>query len=109
MTDMWTFGIVLYEIVARQAPYDGENIMEVALQIRDKGLHPTIPIGCPPLFKEIMERCWNLDPNLRPVSINQIQNNIDNICFLKFGFLIWKSPSLHLFLLDFDGLFADSK
>ena len=69
MTDIWTFGVVLYEIVARQAPYEGENIMEVALQIRDSGLHPTIPKECPPLFREIMERCWNLDPTLRPVSV----------------------------------------
>jgi tRNA A-37 threonylcarbamoyl transferase component Bud32 len=68
MTDIWTFGVVLYEIVARQAPYEGENIMEVALQIRDSGLHPTIPKECPPLFREIMERCWNLDPTLRPTA-----------------------------------------
>jgi hypothetical protein len=35
---------------------------------RDEGLTPKIPDDCPPLLAEIMQMCWNKDPNQRPVS-----------------------------------------
>jgi serine/threonine protein kinase len=33
-SDVWSFGIVVYEIVAQQEPYTGMNIFEVAVAIR---------------------------------------------------------------------------
>jgi hypothetical protein len=34
----------------------------------DTYLTPTIPDDCPPLLREIMEKCWHKDPQQRPVS-----------------------------------------
>jgi hypothetical protein len=34
----------------------------------DQGLTPEIPEDCPPLLRELMEKCWKKDPEQRPVS-----------------------------------------
>jgi hypothetical protein len=34
----------------------------------DRGLTPKIPENCPPKLREVMQMCWNQDPNQRPVS-----------------------------------------
>ena len=66
-SDVWMFGIVIYEIITRKEPHDEKNdIMEVAILIRDKGLTPTIPNDCNEILKEIMNQCWNIDPEKRP-------------------------------------------
>jgi serine/threonine protein kinase len=65
-SDVWSFGIVVYEIVAQCEPHKDRNILEVAVAIRDRGLTPKIPDHCPPLLREIMEMCWKKDPNERP-------------------------------------------
>ncbi len=67
-SDVWMFGIVLYEITARQEPHIGEDQLNSAIKIRDSGLTPTIPEDCLPILREIMHMCWQLDPNMRPVS-----------------------------------------
>jgi serine/threonine protein kinase len=65
-SDVWSFGIVVYEIVAQQEPYTGMNIFEVAVAIRDRGLTPKIPDECPQKLRQLMEMCWQKEPNLRP-------------------------------------------
>jgi len=65
-TDVWSFGIVVYEIVAQREPHSEMNIFEVAVSIRDKGLTPKIPDNCPPKLRTLMEMCWKKDPKERP-------------------------------------------
>ncbi len=68
-SDVWMFGIILYEITARQEPHIGEDTLNIAIKIRDSGFTPTIIDDCPLVLKEIMEMCWQMDPSMRPVSI----------------------------------------
>jgi hypothetical protein len=56
----------VYEIVAQSEPFKDMDILEVAVLIRDKGLTPQIPANCPRLLHEVMELCWNIDPDKRP-------------------------------------------
>jgi tRNA A-37 threonylcarbamoyl transferase component Bud32 len=65
-SDVWMFGIVVYEIIARQEPHAGQNPVEVAKQIRDNGLTPQIPSNCPSNLRQLMLSCWNKQPELRP-------------------------------------------
>jgi serine/threonine protein kinase len=79
-SDVWSFGIVVYEIVAQSEPHKGEDVLEVALAIRDKGLTPKIPSDCPGVLRQIMESCWKKDPYERPTieAIHAILSNIGN-------------------------------
>jgi len=65
-SDVWTFGIVVYEIVARREPHKEVNPLEVGRLIRDRHLTPKIPSHCPQILREVMQLCWQADPNQRP-------------------------------------------
>jgi len=80
-TDVWTFGILVYEIVAQCEPHKNKNILEIAVAIRDHGLTPTIPDDCPPLLREIMIMCWKKNPNERPTfeTILAKLTNVQNV------------------------------
>jgi serine/threonine protein kinase len=67
-SDVWTFGIVVSEIVNGHEPHEGENQLNVAMQIRDEGYTPPIPDDCDPVLRELMQMCWRVNPDDRPVS-----------------------------------------
>jgi hypothetical protein len=65
-SDVWMFGMLIYEIVAQCEPYTDIDPSEVAVLIRDKGLKPTVPNDCPEKLHELMNLCWNPQPEQRP-------------------------------------------
>jgi hypothetical protein len=65
-SDMWMFGVLVYEIVAQSEPHVNVDPKQVGVLICRKGLTPTIPRNCPPLLRELMESCWQKDPTQRP-------------------------------------------
>jgi serine/threonine protein kinase len=65
-SDVWTFGIVVYEIVAQCEPHKDQQIFQIGTRIRDEGLTPTIPSNCPPKLRELMQMCWQMQPEQRP-------------------------------------------
>ena len=61
-SDAWSFGVALWEFIARDKPYK-ELSRE---QVRDfvlSGGTPSIPIDCPDVFSNIMRDCWKPAPN----------------------------------------------
>ncbi len=65
-SDVWTFGIVMYEVLAQQEPHLDKDFLEAAIRIRDEGLTPSIPETVHVQFKEIMMRCWQYHNIKRP-------------------------------------------
>ncbi|XP_017480510.1 PREDICTED: uncharacterized protein LOC108369832 [Rhagoletis zephyria] len=65
-TDMWAFGIVLWEIATLgSTPYANHSGREVMRRV-PSGLRPELPKeGCNE-FYNLMVRCWHKDPHLRP-------------------------------------------
>jgi serine/threonine protein kinase len=68
-SDVWMFGVLIYEIVAQREPHVGVDPKNVLILIRDKGLIPEIPSDCPDKLRQVMEICWKKHPEQRPVSI----------------------------------------
>ncbi|KAL6053872.1 DEP domain-containing protein [Balamuthia mandrillaris] len=65
-SDAFSFGVFLYELVTMQEPYPEESLLKVALEVVKEGRRPVIPSDCPPVFRDLMTRCWKEDPEERP-------------------------------------------
>ncbi|CAI5741863.1 unnamed protein product [Hyaloperonospora brassicae] len=64
--DVFSYGVVVWETVTRQCPYEGLTQIQAALGVLNNNLRPTVPEQCPPLFKQLMTLCWASAPEQRP-------------------------------------------
>jgi len=64
--DVYSFGVIMWELVSRKVPYQGMNAAQVSVAVYTKGLRPDIPESTPRPFADLIQECWHQDPNLRP-------------------------------------------
>lgn len=64
--DVFSFGILLWEMVARQLPYFGMQPVQVGIAVMQQGLRPTIPQTTPAPVANMMRSCWDNNPDKRP-------------------------------------------
>uniref|UniRef100_A0A674NW18 Scaffold protein ILK n=1 Tax=Takifugu rubripes TaxID=31033 RepID=A0A674NW18_TAKRU len=64
--DMWSFAVLLWELVTREVPFADLSHMEIGMKVALEGLRPTIPPGISPHICKMMRLCMNEDPAKRP-------------------------------------------
>jgi len=64
--DVFSFGIILWELLTRREPYTGITGMQLAYKVAKEGLRPPVPAYCPEEYAQLMTLSWDADPEKRP-------------------------------------------
>ncbi|CAM6082697.1 unnamed protein product [Calypogeia fissa] len=64
--DVYSFGIVLWELLTGLLPFQNMTAVQAAFAVVNKGVRPNVPAECPPALVDIMCRCWDANPDVRP-------------------------------------------
>jgi len=75
--DVYSFGIIAYDVLSELPPYcDRKYDISLSLDIC-KGLRPKFQIKIPQLLADLINRCWDADPQQRP-SANELDKILDS-------------------------------
>ncbi len=64
--DVYSFGIILWELLVAECPFEGMSAIQCALAVLNRDARPEIPPWCPPSFAALIRACWDKDPTKRP-------------------------------------------
>uniref|UniRef100_A0A3Q3LYX1 Tyrosine-protein kinase receptor n=1 Tax=Mastacembelus armatus TaxID=205130 RepID=A0A3Q3LYX1_9TELE len=79
MTDVWSFGVVLWEIATlAEQPYQGMSNEQVLRFVMEGGLLDK-PDNCPDMLFELMRMCWQYNPKMRPSFLEIISSIKDEL------------------------------
>ncbi|XP_059482536.1 mitogen-activated protein kinase kinase kinase 10-like isoform X2 [Neocloeon triangulifer] len=82
-SDVWSYGVLLWELLTGETPYKGTDTFTVAYGVAVNKLTLHIPTTCPEPWRALMEDCWAPDPHMRP-SFEEILIALDGIVHSTF-------------------------
>ncbi|KAL7742725.1 hypothetical protein ACLKA6_013066 [Drosophila palustris] len=65
-SDVWSYGVLLWELITGETPYKGFDPLSVAYGVAVNTLTLPIPKTCPETWGALMKSCWESDPHRRP-------------------------------------------
>jgi Tol biopolymer transport system component len=78
--DIWSFGVVLFEMLVRKQIFEGETISDtLAAVIKDDPDWSLVPPDVPPAIVELARRCLEKDPRRRLQSIGEARIAIEDV------------------------------
>uniref|UniRef100_A0A1B0CDE5 mitogen-activated protein kinase kinase kinase n=1 Tax=Lutzomyia longipalpis TaxID=7200 RepID=A0A1B0CDE5_LUTLO len=91
-SDVWSYGVLLWELLTGETPYKGFDSLSVAYGVAVNTLALPIPKTCPEAWGKLMKSCWECDPHNRP-SFKEILRELDVI--VRSGFTQTPHESFH--------------
>lgn len=64
--DVFSFGVLLWELMSRQVPWQGYDAVAVVHEVVERDARPPLPHSCPPDVADLIRACWLREPEARP-------------------------------------------
>jgi eukaryotic-like serine/threonine-protein kinase len=73
-SDIWSLGVILYELVSRERPFEGSSIAELCFAVLQRGPRPLeqLRTDLPPGLAHVIHRCLAKDPAGRYASVPEL-------------------------------------
>ncbi|XAR70799.1 Non-specific serine/threonine protein kinase [Bertholletia excelsa] len=81
-SDIYSFGVILWELATLRVPWTGMNSMQVVGAVGFQNRHLDITDDIDPAAAEIITDCWNRDPQSRP-SFGQLITRLKHLEHLQ--------------------------
>src|SRR6267142_2226777 len=80
-SDIFSLGIILYEMATAERPFKGGSVAEVSSSILRATPSPVVELrrGLPDLLGRIIRRCLEKDPKRRYQSVLDVRNELDEV------------------------------
>lgn len=78
--DVFSFGIILWEILTRREPYKGYSGMALAYAVAKDNVRPEVPAYCPLEYATLMQLSWDQDPEKRPNFTDLVHSLLVRAC-----------------------------
>ncbi|XP_053546098.1 ankyrin repeat and protein kinase domain-containing protein 1 [Bombina bombina] len=86
--DVYSYSIVIWELLTQKKPYSGASMMNIIVKVA-AGQRPSLediseerPIECQQMI-DLMQRCWNQNPNKRPYFEDIIRETHMLLCLVQ--------------------------
>lgn len=91
-SDVWSYGVLLWELITGETPYKGFDSYSVVFGIAVNMLTLPIPKTCPEAWGKLMKSCWENDPHKRP-GFRDILTKLEDIA--RSGFTLTPQESFN--------------
>src|SRR3984957_2905840 len=81
-SDIWSFGVLFYELLAYQRPFAGEAPAKLMRSITDHQPKPLVEVlaDCPPELADIVSKCLQKSPDNRCQSMEELLLDLEPVC-----------------------------
>ncbi|XP_054797805.1 probable serine/threonine-protein kinase SIS8 [Prosopis cineraria] len=76
--DVYSFGVILWELATARIPWKGLNPMQVVGAVGFQNRRLEIPEDVDPVVAQIIRDCWQMEPHLRP-SFSQLMSRLRHL------------------------------
>uniref|UniRef100_A0A8C6UUN7 mitogen-activated protein kinase kinase kinase n=1 Tax=Neogobius melanostomus TaxID=47308 RepID=A0A8C6UUN7_9GOBI len=91
-SDVWSYGVLLWELLTGEVPFRGIDGLAVAYGVGMNKLALPIPSTCPEPFARLMEACWSPNSHCRPAFSSIL---LQLIAIEESGFFEMPAESFH--------------